>query len=102
MPPPAVASTTVASICFCTFACISWACFNICCMFIKSFPFRGLYLGDVSLKHFQEALHLWLVFRILDIRRTLRLFLHYKRHRNGFTNEFTGRGVEYLLVFDGL
>src|SRR5262245_48825823 len=99
MPPPAVASTTVASICFCSFSCICWACFISCCRFIKLLPFRGLNLGQISAEHFQKTLHERLVFDVVHSGSgTLLLLLHYKRHRNGFTKKLTGNGVEHGLV----
>src|SRR5215471_18748888 len=90
IPPPAVASTTVDSICFCSFSCICWACFIICCKFIELFSLRGLHLGDISTEYFKKAFHERLILGVFD-RRTgfLLLVFHYKRHGNGFTNEIT-------------
>src|SRR5262245_33334075 len=99
MPPPAVASTTVASICFCSFSCICWACFISCCRFIKLLPFRGLNLGQISAEHFQKTLHERLVFNVVHSGSVaLRLFFDYKRHRNRFANQFTGNAIQYGFV----
>src|SRR5262249_17972699 len=81
MPPPAVASTTVASICFCNCSCICCACLINCCGFIKLLPFRGLDLGQISSEHFQEPLYeRFFLDRFHGDSISLLLFLDYKRH----------------------
>src|SRR4028119_1069492 len=50
-PPPAVASTTSASISFCIFSCICCACFIICCMFIPPGNFIALDLSSPQNKN---------------------------------------------------